>query len=194
MALILVTGGARSGKSSWAEQRAAELAKESKGKIYYLATAEIRDMEMRLRVAQHRKRRPRSWKTIEAPRSIAAQILRRVRKMQANSIFVLDCVTLLVSNVMTSEEASIDTEKAEQTVRSELRALLLLLRDSTIIMVTNELGSGIVPENELARNYRDVVGRINQWLASQSDQMWLVASGMALPMHELATPVMSDED
>ena len=194
MSLILVTGGARSGKSSWAEQKAAELARESKGKIYYLATAEIRDMEMRLRVAQHRKRRPRSWKTIEAPRSIAAQILRRVRKIQPNSIFVLDCVTLLVSNVMTSEEASIDTEKAEQTVRSELRALLLLLRDSTIIMVTNELGSGIVPENELARNYRDVVGRINQWLASESDQMWLVVSGMALPMHELATPVMSDED
>ncbi len=193
MSLIFVTGGARSGKSSWAEQCAAELSKQNKAKVYYIATAEVRDMEMRLRVALHRKRRPRSWKTIEAPRSIAAQILRKVKKIQPNSIFVLDCVTLLVSNVMTGEDAATDAQKAEQTIRSELRALLLLLRDSTIIMVTNELGSGIVPDNELARTYRDVAGRINQWLASQADQMWFIVSGMALPMHELATPVMSDE-
>ena len=193
MSLIFVTGGARSGKSSWAEQCAAELSKQNKAKVYYIATAEVRDMEMRLRVALHRKRRPRSWKTIEAPRSIAAQILRKVKKIQPNSIFVLDCVTLLVSNVMTGEDAATDAQKAEQTIRSELRALLLLLRDSTIIMVTNELGSGIVPDNELARTYRDVAGRINQWLASQADQMWFIVSGMALPMHELATPVIMDE-
>ncbi|MGB0385759.1 MAG: bifunctional adenosylcobinamide kinase/adenosylcobinamide-phosphate guanylyltransferase [Ardenticatenaceae bacterium] len=191
MSLILVTGGARSGKSSWAEQCAAKLSEQNDSKVFYIATAEIRDMEMRLRVAQHRKQRPREWKTIEAPKAIAAQVLRRVRRIPENSVFILDCITLLVSNVMTSEEGISDPEKAEQTIRAELRALLLLLRDSTIIMVTNELGSGIVPNNELARTYRDVAGRINQWLASQADQMWFIVSGMALPMHKLATPVMS---
>lgn len=190
MSLILVTGGARSGKSAWAEQRATELSTISGGGVTFIATAEVRDMEMRLRVAQHRKSRPRTWKTIEAPTGIAAALLSKA-KLEPGSVLLLDCVTMLVSNIMTGERAMNEPSKAEQAVQAELRAVLRIARErkTTVIMVTNELGAGIVPDNELSRNYRDVVGRINQWLAAQAEGIWLVVSGLALPLHDLARPV-----
>jgi adenosylcobinamide kinase / adenosylcobinamide-phosphate guanylyltransferase len=191
MSLILITGGARSGKSRWAEQRATELAALSGSPVIFIATAAVLDIEMRLRVAQHRKSRPRGWKTIEATQGVAAALLAR-GDMSAGAILLLDCVTMLVSNVMTLGDNPIsDPTLAQQAVETELRAVLRVVRErkATIIMVTNEVGAGIVPENALSRNYRDIVGRINQWLAGQADGVWLVASGMALPMHTLATPV-----
>lgn len=191
MSLILITGGARSGKSRWAEQRASELAVLNGSPIVFIATAAVLDIEMRLRVAQHRKSRPRGWKTIEATQGIAAALLAR-GDITLGTILILDCVTMLVSNVMTLGDNPItDPVLAQQAVETELRALLRVIRErkTTIIMVTNEVGAGIVPENALSRNYRDIVGRINQWLASQADGVWLVASGMALPLHTLATPV-----
>lgn len=191
MSLILITGGARSGKSRWAEQRASELSTLSGSPVIYIATAAVLDIEMRLRVAQHRKSRPRGWKTIEATHGVAAALLAR-GDIVPGAILILDCVTMLVSNVMTLGENPItDPLVAQQAVEAELRALLRVIRErkTTIIMVTNEVGAGIVPENALSRNYRDIVGRINQWLATQADGVWLVASGMALPLHTLATPV-----
>lgn len=195
MSLILVTGGARSGKSHWAQERAKELSEASGGGVTYLATAEVRDMEMRLRIAQHRKTRPRGWKTIEAPRSVAAQLLRKA-KLEPGSVLILDCVTMLVSNVMTADENPItEPNRVEQMIQSDLRAVLRIIKErkGTVIMVTNEVGGGIVPENELSRHYRDVVGRLNQWLAAQADGVWFTVSGMALPLHNLATPVMRGE-
>lgn len=191
MSLILITGGARSGKSRWAEQRATELAALREGPVIFIATAAVQDIEMRLRVAQHRKSRPRGWKTIEATQGVAAALLAR-GDMGAGSVLVLDCVTMLVRNLMTLGDNPItDPALAQQAAETELRAVLRVVRErkATIIMVTNEVGAGIVPENALSRNYREIVGRINQWLASQADGVWLVTSGMALPLHTLATPV-----
>jgi adenosylcobinamide kinase/adenosylcobinamide-phosphate guanylyltransferase len=191
MSLILITGGARSGKSRWAEQRASELAALNGSPIVFIATAAVLDIEMRLRVAQHRKSRPRGWKTIEATTGLAAALLGR-GDIVPGTILILDCVTMLVSNLMTLGDNPItDPALAQQAVETELRAVLRVVRErkTTIIMVTNEVGAGIVPENALSRNYRDIVGRINQWLATQADGVWLVASGMALPLHTLATPV-----
>lgn len=193
MSLILITGGARSGKSRWAQQRASELSVLNGSPIVFIATAAVLDMEMRLRVAQHRRSRPRGWKTIEATQGIAAALLAR-GDIIPGTILILDCVTMLVSNVMTLGDSPItDPILAQQAVETELRAVLRVVRErkTTIIMVTNEVGAGIVPENALSRNYRDIVGRINQWLATQADGVWLVASGMALPLHTLATPVKS---
>jgi adenosylcobinamide kinase/adenosylcobinamide-phosphate guanylyltransferase len=191
MSLILITGGARSGKSRWAEQRASELAAMSDSTVIYIATAAVLDIEMRLRVAQHRKSRPRHWKTVEATQGVAAALLAR-DDIKPGTVLIMDCVTMLVSNIMTLGERPItDPLAAQQAVESELRAVLRVVKERkvTIIMVTNEVGGGIVPENELSRHYRDIVGRTNQWLAAQAEGVWLVASGMALPLHTLATPV-----
>jgi adenosylcobinamide kinase/adenosylcobinamide-phosphate guanylyltransferase len=193
MSLILVTGGVRSGKSAWAERLAADLSKMSRGKVTFIATAEITSMEMRLRVHKHKKRRPRSWKTIEAPTRIAPKLLRRAR-ITPNAVFILDSVSHLIKNMIMGDEPIEDIEKAEQALQAELRAVMRLLRGATLIIVTNELGSGIILDDEQTSNYRDVAGRINQWLASQANQIWLVVSGMALPLHLIATPVADDHN
>ncbi len=195
MSLILVTGGARSGKSKWAEQRASDLSAINGHPVIYIATSAVLDMEMRLRVAQHRKSRPRGWKTIEATHGLAAALLARPDIAQG-TIFILDCVTMLVSNIMTvGDDPITDPVLAQQAVEAELRAVLRVVKErrTTIVMVTNEVGAGIVPDNELSRYYRDVAGRTNQWLATQADGVWLVISGMALPLHTLATSVNGNE-
>lgn len=195
MSLILVTGGARSGKSRWAEQRATELADLTGSNVTYVATAEVRDLDMRLRVAQHRKTRPRAWATIEAPTGIAAAILRK-GQLRPGSVLILDDIVALVSNLMTGENAVTEPPKVEQAARAELRAVLRIVRErrATLIVVTSEMGSGLVPDRALARTYRDAVGRTNQWLAARADGVWFLASGMALPLHELAIPVLRDDD
>lgn len=193
MSLILVTGGVRSGKSAWAERLAADLSKTSGGKVTFIATAKITSMEMRLRVHKHKKRRPRAWKTIEAPTRIAPKLLKQAR-ITPNAVFILDSVSYLVKNMMMGDEPTLDYEKAEQALQAELRAVMRLLRGATLIMVTGELGSGIIPDDEQTSNYRDVAGHINQWLASQANEMWLVVSGMALPLHLIATPVVDDNN
>jgi adenosylcobinamide kinase / adenosylcobinamide-phosphate guanylyltransferase len=194
MGLILVTGGARSGKSTWAERRAAELAAGNAVDVLYLATAEARDSEMELRVRQHRSSRPPAWTTIEAAREIAVQL--EGHTSTAGSVLLLDCVTMLASNVMTADEETVDPTVSEQAIRAELEDLarLAAARGWTLVLVTNEVGGGIVPLNPLARRYRDVVGRINQWLAAQADEVWYLVSGIALPLHSLGIAVIRADD
>jgi adenosylcobinamide kinase / adenosylcobinamide-phosphate guanylyltransferase len=194
MKLILVTGGARSGKSTWAERRAAEIATGEGSQVLYIATAEILDSEMELRVRQHQSARPTGWTTVEAARDIAGQL--ESQESPTGSILLLDCVTMLASNVMTSEGDTVDPSVSEQVIRAELEemARVAAARAWTLILVTNEVGGGIVPLNPLARQYRDVVGRINQWLAAQADEVWYVVSGIALPLHSLGYPVTEADD
>ncbi len=191
MSLILVTGGVQSGKSAWAEQRARELSEASGGNVTFLATAEVKDMEMRLRIAQFRKTRPRTWKTIEATRSIAAELLRKA-KLEPGSVLIVDCITMLVNNIMTNDTANTDPARVEQAVQSELRAVLRIIKErkATVIMVTTEMGGASGLENDSSKNYREIVGRLNQWLSTQADGVWLTVSGMALPLHNLASPII----
>lgn len=191
MALILVTGGARSGKSEWAMRRASALAEASGGNVLFVATAEAKELAMRLRVAQLRKNRPRAWKTIEAPRAIAAQLLQKAR-IEPGTVLILDCVTSLVQNVMADEKKSFaDATQIEQAVQAELRAVLRITKErkATLILVTNEVGGGLEPEDDRNRQYREAVGALNQWLAAQAEGVWLTVSGMVLPLHTLAVPV-----
>jgi adenosylcobinamide kinase / adenosylcobinamide-phosphate guanylyltransferase len=194
MGLILVTGGARSGKSTWAERRAAKIATGMGSEVLYIATAEVRDSEMELRVRQHQTSRPSGWTTVEAPRHIAVQLERQ--DCPHGSVLLLDCVTMLASNVMTAEEETRDPSVSEHVIRAELEDLarLAVARGWTLILVTNEVGGGIVPLNPLARRYRDVVGRINQWLAAAGDEVWYVVSGIALPLHVLGIPIIEAGD
>lgn len=162
--ILLITGGARSGKSSYAERRVAELP----GRPCYIATAEIRDAEMAERVALHRGRRGPEWLEREAPIDLIAALA----QTDGGGPRLVDCVTLWLTNLML----------ADRDWQADLAALLKALQaqKSAVIFVTNEVGFGIVPENALARAFRDAAGLVNQALATAADEVQFVVSG--LPM------------
>lgn len=177
--LIIVTGGARSGKSSFAER----LAKDSKMDVVYIATSIPFDDEMKARIKKHVAQRPKEWKTIEAYKDIDVPL---EYEKNENIVFLLDCVTIMVSNIML--ETQLDWDKAseeeidhvEEAVKQQIKKVLITAekKDAVFIMVTNELGMGIVPENRLSRVFRDIAGRMNQMLASAADEVYLCVSGI----------------
>ena len=167
--LVLVTGGARSGKSRFAEARLAELAPS--GPWLYVATAETRDDEMRARVALHRQRRGPQWRTHEAPRQLAAALS---PSEDARGVLV-DCITLWLTNLLLDAlpEPAILVKCDEMADRARSMAV-------PVILVTNEVGGGIVPENALARRFRDLAGLANQRLAQAAHEVVLVTAGLPL--------------
>ncbi|MFC3833590.1 MULTISPECIES: bifunctional adenosylcobinamide kinase/adenosylcobinamide-phosphate guanylyltransferase [Deinococcus] len=166
--IVLVTGGARSGKSTFAERRAAQ----EGGAVTYLATAQAFDDEMHERIGRHIADRPAGWRTLEEPLHVAGA-LRTVITPTA----LLDCLSLWVSNALLAGWT-------EQTVLDATCELLDVARTRAglTVFVTNEVGSGIVPDNALARLYRDVLGRVNQRAATASDDAYLIASGLPLTL------------
>lgn len=175
--MILVTGGARSGKSAFAEQ----LARESGGSVAYIATAEVWDEEMAHRVTLHRSRRPAGWKTYEAPREAAAVIREAGRE---HGVILFDCVTIYLSNMLCREAEPYDEAHLTALVRGEMAALVEAARglpkEAEVLFVTNEVGAGIVPEKRLARLYRDLAGLANQQLAAAADAVYAVLCGIPL--------------
>jgi adenosylcobinamide kinase / adenosylcobinamide-phosphate guanylyltransferase len=181
--LILVTGGARSGKSDFAQELARELAQED---VLFVATAEPGDEDMSRRIAAHRQARPAAWRTIEAPNHVGDAI----RQAAPAKVVVVDCLTLLVSNVLLSLGDEPTSEAASYAVNGEIDALIEASNNTqaTIIVVTNEVGLGIVPANRLARLYRDLLGRANAQLAQHANKVYLLVSGLPLEIKSLALP------
>jgi len=176
--LVLVTGGARSGKSAFAER----LAGSQGGSVLYVATAEAGDDEMAARIAAHRARRPATWSTVEARFEPA----RAVRESAGREPTVLmDCLSLLVSNVLLAEGESGEAGPRLARLVEELVALAQE-RPLRLILVTSEVGSGLVPPNALARSYCDLLGAVNQQVAQAADQVYLVVAGLGVELRALA--------
>ena len=174
---ILITGGARSGKSRFAQSLAAESSKP----VLFVATAEAGDEEMRLRIEEHRRSRPSDWTTLEVTRDVAKAIARQIGAAQ---LVIVDCITMLVSNVMGYHAGcgggQIDDSLAGKEVVTEINRLIEMMKrlDAGFIMVTNEVGGGLVPDNEMGRLYRDLLGKANQLLAQQADEVYLMVAGL----------------
>ncbi len=177
--ITLITGGARSGKSRFAESLL-----EGRESVLYVATAIPFDREMKDRIALHRSRRNPAWETLECHRGFASII---PGKIGGRGHILFDCVTVMVSNMMVVDNA-IDWDAAdraavddvEKEVINEVKDLLNIFRDFSgdSIIVTGELGMGIVPATPLGRHYRDIAGSVNQIIAAESDNVFLVVSGV----------------
>jgi adenosylcobinamide kinase / adenosylcobinamide-phosphate guanylyltransferase len=162
--LTLVLGGARSGKSRHAEALVTALPRP----WLYIATGEPRDNEMAARIAEHRARRVADWHTIEAPRDVAVALA----AVPAGAAVLIDCLTLWLTNVMLAGlEVEAEIIRLEQALAG---------RTGPVILVANEVGLGIVPENALARRFRDVAGRLNQRLAQLADRVVLLVAGIPM--------------
>jgi len=162
LSATLILGGARSGKTT----HALRLAEASTGGLVMIATAQALDDEMAERIARHQAERGRRWRTLEAPLDLVGALA----EVRPGETAVVDCLTLWVSNLMF----------AERDIEGETRGLIAALAGRDVILVSNEVGLGIVPDNALARRFRDEAGRLNQRIAAAADRVLFIAAG--LPM------------
>ena len=176
--IILVTGGARSGKSTFAEKLALKL---GNGRAAYIATAQIFDDEMAYRVKLHKARRLNNWANYEAPFD-AEKIFPNVTE----NVILFDCVTMYLTNWILTK--NIDDENIFSEFEILIEKLIAAAREScaTVIFVSNEVGAGIVPENKLARIFRDMAGLANQKIAAHSSKVFLTVAGLAVDIKKLA--------
>jgi adenosylcobinamide kinase / adenosylcobinamide-phosphate guanylyltransferase len=166
MSIILITGGARSGKSRRAEARACAFP----GQPVYIATAEALDAEMAARIARHRARRGNGWIEREVPLELAQTLI----ETDGAGARLIDCLTLLLSNVLHSKRDWMDEV-------ARLAAALTSQR-SPVVLVTNEVGLGIVPDNALAREFRDAAGHMNQTIAGAANEVEFVVAGLPMKL------------
>lgn len=186
--IVLVTGGARSGKSTFAEQYAEKYG----DKVSYIATAQIYDQEMQSRVNLHRERRPDSWYTYEAPYADEATISEATTK---SDVVLFDCLTLYTTNLLLAADTTATSYERQKFVLERVGKILAAARSSNsiIVFVTNEVGLGIVPDNALAREYRDLAGWVNQMVAASAEEVYLVISGLAVEIKKLARSLGEEE-
>lgn len=179
--IILITGGARSGKSTYAEKIAAGISE----KVLYIATAVALDLEMEDRIEIHKKSRPKAWDTYEGYKDLDKVI----EEAKGYDVILLDCVTVMLTNLLWEypgmdfdTPSSLVLVEAEEYVRNEFGKLLKAIQDyeGSFIIVTNELGSGLVPEAAIARSFRDIAGRVNQQIATHCQEVFLTVCGIPI--------------
>ena len=179
---ILVTGGARSGKSKFAEQLIGEIGQ----KVLYIATSIVMDEEMQKRVEVHQQSRPKHWDIFEGYQDLHKVIQDRGEEYLG---ILIDCVTILITNLMFavphvdfSDLNEHNIELIQKTIDQQIESLLEAIGEceATVVLVTNELGCGIVPESKLGRIFRDIAGRVNQRLGVYANEVYLVVCGIPL--------------
>jgi adenosylcobinamide kinase / adenosylcobinamide-phosphate guanylyltransferase len=171
MALTLLLGGARSGKSALAVR----LARRWAGPVTVVATGQAGDAEMAERIRRHRADRPAHWATVEEPLELEAALV----GVPAGGFVVLDCLTLWVANLLEQGLADVQVER-----RARAAAAAAVAREGPTVAVSNEVGSGIVPADPLSRRYRDLLGQVNAVWAAAADQTLLLVAGRALPLQD----------
>ncbi len=170
--LIFVTGGARSGKSTFALEKASAHGDH----VTFIATAQAFDDEMRDRIARHQLERPDAWTTLEEPRDV-----HRVLEAASGTV-VLDCLSILISNLMLGDAEHAPLEEPEILERIHTILEVRAARADALIVVSNEVGSGIVPEYPLGRAFRDVLGRANQMVAQAASEAYLIVAGLPIKL------------
>ncbi|AYO32257.1 bifunctional adenosylcobinamide kinase/adenosylcobinamide-phosphate guanylyltransferase [Biomaibacter acetigenes] len=182
MSITFITGGARSGKSRFAERMAAE----SNQKVIYIATAQALDEEMAHRIALHRQRRPAVWMTVEEPEYVS-KALKNISgdgRLTDYGVVLIDCLALLVSNWLPLEKAENPEtwEDLREALLNEINVMIFEAgrMERHVIIVSNEVGMGLVPEYPLGRLYRDLLGEVNQVVASSADEVYFMVSGIPL--------------
>jgi len=166
--ITLILGGARSGKSAYAQK----MAQGGRAKVAFIATCMPKDKEMAARIRLHKRARPAGWKTFEDPENIPA-LLGKIGT--SFNIVVIDCLTLWVSGFVLKGNSFISIKKETKSLLRALRKI-----NACSIVVSNEVGQGIVPDNKLARDFRDIAGKVNQLVASQADEVFFMVAGLPL--------------
>jgi len=187
--LTLVLGGGRSGKSRFAEELALNLGGDD---VLFVATAENRDGEMDHRIQKHKESRPDSWVTLEQPLNVGQALLERE---ESSRVILIDCLTILVSNVLCHDPDLVLSPKSIDQIHHQLMNEIdrmievARVKRSHVIIVSGEVGLGIVPEHPLGRAFRDLLGWANQSLAKHANATYMMISGFAVPLHEIAMSV-----
>lgn len=181
--VALILGGVRSGKSRFAQDLARQLGGDD---VLFVATAEACDDEMSARISMHRKSRPAAWRTLEQPRDTARAIAEIAIPPR---VILLDCLTLLVSNIVL--QCDVEGDSPEPRMRAEIADLLHIVkqRDATVIIVSGEVGMGLVPEHRMGRLFRDLLGWANQSIASVATSTYLMVAGMPINVNSIASSV-----
>lgn len=167
---VLILGGARSGKSRYAESLAAKSAKS----VFYIATGQARDEEMALRINRHRQERPEHWQTLEEPIELADLLKAHAQK---NRCLLVDCLTLWLSNILFNEQGRLQESVFTQQSQALLETVPTLAGE--VILVSNEVGLGVVPIDAMSRRFVDEAGRLHQQLARRCERVVLITAGLA---------------
>lgn len=177
MKSTLIIGGARSGKSRMAQ----EMASKAGGKVLFVATAEAGDDEMRERIEAHQRVRPADWVTLEVATGIGRRVAGNIGDIQT---VIIDCITLLVNNIFEQHAGKLNAVVLEKAVIVEIEELLDFMdgSDAHFIIVTNEVGLGLVPPDKASRLYRDYLGKANQMLAARADEVYLLVAGIPMTL------------
>ena len=179
--VVLLLGGARSGKSRFAQ----EYASRHEENVLFVATATAGDEDMRRRIEKHKKDRPADWHTLEVTSDVGRHIEANVGNAQ---LVVIDCITLLVNNIFSRYDEKqfdiIDDSMLEKEVVAEIEQLQMCMKkvNASFIIVSNEVGLGLVPDNRMGRLYRDILGQANQMLAREADEVYMLVAGIPLPV------------
>ncbi|EOD00387.1 bifunctional adenosylcobinamide kinase/adenosylcobinamide-phosphate guanylyltransferase [Caldisalinibacter kiritimatiensis] len=180
--IILITGGARSGKSRFAEN----MAKESNKRVLYIATAISCDKDMKDRILKHKQSRPKDWKVLEKYKEFDE--IKDLDGFKQWDVILLDCITLMVSNLLLESGLDFDTcnmlevDNVEEYILNEIDKLLNVVKSEgkRLILVTNEVGMGLVPSYRLGNIFRDIAGRVNQYLAQRASEVYFTVSGIPM--------------